>query len=100
MASAKNLLSSCVAWSLVLAFAAPALPQEPAGQGQVSRKQVVLVNLFATVRHNHKKIGGNLKQEDFKVLEDNLRQKTCFFSREVTLPLTLEFLQHTSWRPQ
>ncbi len=100
MASAKNLLSSCVAWSLVLAFAAPALPQEPAGQGQVIRKQVDLVNLFATVRDNHKKIVGNLKQEDFKILEDNQAQKIAFFSREVTLPITLALLLDTSGSEQ
>src|SRR5260221_9113166 len=100
MASGKTLLSSCVAWSLVLAFAAPALPQEPAGQGQVIRKQVDLVNLFATVRDNHKKIVGNLKQEDFKILEDNQAQKIAFFSREVTLPITLALLLDTSGSEQ
>ncbi len=100
MASAKNLLSRCVAWSLVLAFAVPAPPQEPAGQGQVIRKQVDLVNLFATVRDNHKKIVGNLKQEDFKILEDNQAQKIAFFSREVTLPITLALLLDTSGSEQ
>jgi hypothetical protein len=62
MASVKNLLSRCIAWSLVLTLAAPVLPQEPTGQGQVIRRQVDLVNLFATVRDNHKKIVNNLKQ--------------------------------------
>jgi VWFA-related protein len=100
MASVKNLLSRCVAWSLVVALAAPALPQEPAGQGQVIRKQVDLVNLFATVRDNHKKIVGDLKQEDFKVLEDNLDQKIAFFSKEVTLPITLALLLDTSGSEQ
>ena len=100
MASAKNLLSRCVAWSLVLAFAVPAPPQEPAGQGQVIRKQVDLVNLFATVRDNHKKIVGNLKQENFKILEDGQDQKIAFFSREVTLPITLALLLDTSGSEQ
>ena len=100
MASVKNLSSRCVAWSLVLALAMPALPQEPAGQGQVIRKQVDLVNLFATVRDNHKKIVGNLKQEDFKILEDNQAQQIAFFSKEVTLPITLALLLDTSGSEQ
>jgi VWFA-related protein len=100
MASVMNLLWRFVAWSLVLALAAPALPQEPAGQGQVIRKQVDLVNLFATVRDNHKKIVGNLKQEDFKILEDNQAQQIAFFSKEVTLPITLALLLDTSGSEQ
>jgi VWFA-related protein len=100
MASVKNLLSHCIAWSLVLTLAAPVLPQEPAGQGQVIRRQVDLVNLFATVRDNHKKIVNDLKQEDFKVLEDNQDQKIAFFSKEVTLPITLALLLDTSGSEQ
>src|SRR6266403_271451 len=100
MASVKNLLSRCVARSLVLPLAAPALPQEPAGQGQVIRKQVDLVNLFATVRDNDKKIVGNLKQEDFRISEDNQEQKIAFFSREVALPITLALLLDTSGSEQ
>jgi VWFA-related protein len=96
MASVQNFLSRCLAWSLVVALAAPALPQEPAGQGQVIRKQVDLVNLFATVRDNHKKIVSDLKQEDFKILEDSQDQKIAFFSKEVTLPITLALLLDTS----
>ena len=100
MASVKNLLSRCMAWSLVLTLAAPVLPQEPAGQGQVIRRQVDLVNLFATVRDNHKKIVNGLKQEDFKILEDNQGQKIAFFSREVALPITLALLLDTSGSEQ
>jgi VWFA-related protein len=100
MASVKNLLSRCIAWSLVLTLAAPVLPQEPAGQGQVIRRQVDLVNLFATVRDNHKKIVNDLKQENFKILEDNQDQKIAFFSKEVTLPITLALLLDTSGSEQ
>lgn len=99
MASVKNLVSRCAAWSLAMALAAPALPQEP-GQGQVIRRQVNLVNLFATVRDNHKKIVNDLKQEDFKVVEDNQDQKIAFFSKEVTLPITLGLLLDTSGSEQ
>ena len=99
MASVKNLVSRCVVWSVAMALAAPALPQEP-GQGQVIRRQVNLVNLFATVRDNHKKIVNDLKQEDFKVIEDNQDQKIAFFSKEVTLPITLGLLLDTSGSEQ
>lgn len=100
MASVKNFLSCCLAWGLVVVFAVPALPQEPAGQGQVIRRSVDLVNLFATVRDNHKKIVGDLKQEDFKIQEDNQDQKIAFFSKEVTLPITLALLLDTSGSEQ
>jgi VWFA-related protein len=99
MASVKNLVSRCAVWSLAMALAAPALPQEP-DQGQVIRRQVNLVNLFATVRDNHKKIVNDLKQEDFKVIEDNQDQKIAFFSKEVTLPITLGLLLDTSGSEQ
>jgi VWFA-related protein len=100
MASVKNLLSRCLAWGLVVVLAAPAQPQEPIGQGQVIRKSVDLVNLFATVRDNHKKIVNDLKQEDFKILEDSQDQKIAFFSKEVTLPITLALLLDTSGSEQ
>ncbi|MFI5056641.1 MAG: VWA domain-containing protein [Candidatus Acidiferrales bacterium] len=100
MASVKNFLSRCLAWGLVVVLAAPALPQEPVGQGQVIRRSVDLVNLFATVRDNHKKIVNDLKQEDFKILEDNQDQKIAFFSKEVTLPITLGLLLDTSGSEQ
>jgi VWFA-related protein len=100
MASVRILLSRCVVWSLALGFAFPALPQEPAGQGQVIRKSVDLVSLFATVRDNHKKIVNDLKQEDFKILEDSQDQKIAFFSKEVTLPITLALLLDTSGSEQ
>jgi VWFA-related protein len=99
MASVKNFVSRCAAWGLAMTLAAPALPQEPS-QGQVIRRQVNLVNLFATVRDNHKKIVSDLKQEDFKVLEDNQDQKIAFFSKEVTLPITLGLLLDTSGSEQ
>jgi VWFA-related protein len=101
MASVKNLLlSRCLAWGVVVVLAAPAQPQEPVGQGQVIRKSVDLVNLFATVRDNHKKIVNDLKQEDFKILEDSQDQKIAFFSKEVTLPITLALLLDTSGSEQ
>jgi VWFA-related protein len=85
-------MAAMVAWTL----AAPALPQEPAAQGQTIKTQVNLVNLFVTVRDKNKRILGDLKQEDFKIAEDSQDQKIAFFSKEVALPVTLGLLLDTS----
>jgi len=61
---------------------------------------VTLVNLFATVRDKNKRIVPNLKQDDFKVAEDNQEQKIAFFSKEVALPITLALLLDTSGSEQ
>lgn len=86
--------------SLALALAAPALTQEPAAQGPVIKTQVNLVNLFVTVRDKKKKIITDLKQENFSITEDNEPQKIAFFSKEVTLPITLGLLLDTSGSEQ
>jgi VWFA-related protein len=83
------------ALGLALMLVAPSVAQEPA-QVPTLRAAVNLVNLFATVRDKNKRIVGNLVQEDFKVYEDNQVQKIAFFSKEVTLPLTLGLLIDTS----
>src|SRR5262249_17368660 len=69
--------------------------QNPQSQ-QPLRVQVNLVNVFATVRDKHKGIISNLKQEDFKILEDGVEQKVAFFSKDVDLPITLGLLIDTS----
>jgi VWFA-related protein len=76
------------------------MPQEPVQSGQTIKSQVTLVNLFATVRDKNKRIVGDLKQEDFKVQEDNQDQKISFFSKEVALPITLALLLDTSGSEQ
>lgn len=58
--------------------------------------QVNLVNMYATVRDKHHGIVPDLKKEDFRVFEDGVEQKVEFFSREVSLPLTLGILLDTS----
>lgn len=78
----------------------PAAPAEQEGQGTVIKTQVNLVNLFATVREKNKKIATDLKQEDFHVFEDGQEQKVAFFSKEVTLPVTLGLLIDTSGSEQ
>jgi len=86
--------------SLALALAAPAFTQEPVAQGPVIKTQVNLVNLFVTVRDKKKKIITDLKQENFSINEDNEPQKIAFFSKEVTLPITLGLLLDTSGSEQ
>jgi len=80
---------------LVLILVAPAVAQEPV-QVPTLKATVNLVNLFATVRDKNKRIVGDLQQEDFKIYEDNQEQKIAFFSKEVTLPITLGLLIDTS----
>jgi VWFA-related protein len=100
MRSIKKVVTQCAALLVVWALAAPAMPQEPAPQGPVIKSQVNLVNIFATVRDKNKRIVGDLKQEDFKITEDNQDQKIAFFSKEVTLPITLALLLDTSGSEQ
>src|SRR5262249_25088326 len=74
MRSLKNIAKAALVTALTVSFAAPGIPQEPGqgpGQGPALKSTVNLVNLFATVRDKTKRIVGDLKQEDFKVYEDN-----------------------------
>ncbi|GAC1637256.1 MAG: hypothetical protein NVS9B14_17060 [Candidatus Acidiferrum sp.] len=84
------------AFCLSLSIVTPAVPQEPTQQGGTISTQVSLVSLFATVRDKNKGIVANLTQNDFKVYQDNDEQKIAFFSKEVTLPITLGLLIDTS----
>jgi VWFA-related protein len=101
MRFAKKVLFVCIPLGLALAAALAARPQEPSQQqGPVIRTQVNLVNLFVTVRDKSKRIVTDLKKEDFKVLEDSQPQEIAFFSKEVTLPITLAMLLDTSGSEQ
>jgi VWFA-related protein len=100
MPSFKKMAALCVAPVLAAAMAIPALPQEPAVQGPTIKTQVNLVNLFVTVRDKSKRIVTDLKQDDFKVAEDGQDQKIAFFSKEVTLPITIGLLLDTSGSEQ
>ena len=95
MRSLKNSLKLPLALVIAASFAAPAVPQDTQ-QGPALKRTVNLVNLFATVRDKNKRIIGDMKQEDFKILEDNEEQKIAFFSKEVTMPITLGLLIDTS----
>jgi VWFA-related protein len=101
MRFAKKVVLVCIPLGLALAAALPTRPQEPSQQqGPVIRTQVNLVNLFVTVRDKSKRIVTDLKKEDFKILEDGQSQEIAFFSKEVTLPITLAMLLDTSGSEQ
>jgi VWFA-related protein len=70
--------------------------QQPQQSQQPLKVQVTVVNVFATVRDKSHAIVADLKQEDFKILEDGQEQKVAFFSKEVNLPITLGMLIDTS----
>ena len=99
MPSLTNLVKLPLALAIAASIAVPAVPQEPS-QGPTLRSTVNLVNLFATVRDKNKRVVGDLKQDDFKVYEDNQEQKIAFFSKEVTMPITLGLLIDTSGSEQ
>ena len=100
MPSKSKFVAVWVVSALLEGLAVPALPQEPASQGATIKSSVNLVNLFATVRDKNKRIVADLKQEDFKIFEDGQEQKIAFFSKEVTLPITLALLLDTSGSEQ
>jgi VWFA-related protein len=99
MPSLKNMRKLPFALAVAMSLAVPAVPQEPS-QGPALKRTVNLVNLFATVRDKNKRIVGDLKQSDFKIFEDTQEQRIAFFSKEVTLPITLGLLIDTSGSEQ
>ena len=99
MRSAKKVVAVCVTWAVAAGLALPVMPQETQ-QPPVIRTQVSLVNLFVTVRDKSKRIVTDLKQDDFKISEDAQPQQIAFFSKEVTLPITLAMLLDTSGSEQ
>jgi VWFA-related protein len=101
MRSFAKVAAPCVSLMVALRLALPAFPQEPPPpQGPVINLRVNLANLFVTVRDKNKRIVSELKQEDFKVFEDSQEQKIAFFSKEVSLPVTLALLLDTSGSEQ
>ena len=101
MRSVNKLLAVCVAAVFIAGCRLrAALPQDPQSQAPVIRTQVNLVNLFVTVRDKNKRIVTDLKKEDFKLAEDGADQQIAFFSKEVTLPITLALLLDTSGSEQ
>ena len=76
------------------------LAQQSDQQGPIIKTEVNLVNIFATVRDKKKRIVPTLKQEDFRVFENDQEQKIAFFSTEKTLPITMGLLIDTSGSEQ
>jgi len=99
MRSLKNTFKLPLALAIAAGLAVPAMAQEPE-QGPALKRNVNLVNLFATVRDKNKRIIGDMKQEDFKIFEDGAEQKIAFFSKEVNMPITLGLLIDTSGSEQ
>jgi len=90
-----SLLVAVLSAGLVL----PPGPPRAASQEQAQRPlkvQVNEVNLYATVRDKQHRIIPDLKQEDFRIFEDNQEQKLTSFSLETNLQLTLAMLLDTS----
>jgi VWFA-related protein len=100
MGSVKKLVAVCAILAFAAVLVVPGWPQEPTQQAPVIRTQVSLVNLFVTARDKNKRIVTDLKQEDFKAFEDGQAQQIAFFSKEVTLPITLALLLDTSGSEQ
>lgn len=100
MRSLMKLAALSVVPVVAVALVLRARAQEPAAQAPIIKSQVNLVNLFVTVRDKSKRIATDLTQEDFKVYEDGQEQKIAFFSKEVTLPITLGLLMDTSGSEQ
>jgi VWFA-related protein len=110
----KKLGLAGLAFAAAVALALPALPgprqsqdQQPTPKGQQSQGQtptikaeVNLVNLFATVRDKNKRVVTDMKQDDFKIFEDNHEESIAFFSKEMNLPITLGLLLDTSGSEQ
>jgi VWFA-related protein len=107
MPSLKKLAALSVLPVLAAAFVLRASARQPQQQQQqqepqapIIKTQVNLVNMFVTVRDKNKRIVTDMKQEDFKVSEDGQDQKIAFFSKEVTLPITIGLLMDTSGSEQ
>lgn len=75
---------------------APPAPPQPAGEDQVIKVDVNLVNLFFSVRDKKNAYVANLGKDDFQIFEDGKRQEIKFFSRETDLPLTIGLLVDVS----
>ena len=112
MRSLDRFVTQCAVGLVALLLASPALTQQPQRppatseqsqepqRGGTIKTEVGLVSLFATVRDKNKRLIADLKQDDFKVFEDNQDQKIAFFSKETALPITLALLLDTSGSEQ
>ena len=98
--SAQMRLFATVAAFALAMPASPQQNQQPSGPTPTIKTEVNLVNVFATVRDKNKRIVTDLKQDDFKIFEDNHEEKISFFSKDMQLPITLGLLLDTSGSEQ
>ncbi len=102
MAVWKNWVWKVLVFGAAISIATPAVPQgQGQGQGQnppVIKAEVNLVNLFATVRDKNKRVVTDLQKEDFKIHEDGHDEQLAFFSREMTMPITLGLFAGHVWQ--
>ena len=99
----KSVGARVLAYGVVLTVATPAFPQAQNQNPQnppTIKTEVTLVNLFATVRDKNKRVVTDLKKEDFQIAEDGHPEQVAFFSREMTMPITLGLLLDTSGSEQ
>lgn len=84
--------------SLALCMAAMAWGQ-PAGtqeSGPVFRSDVRLVRFLATVKDANGKLVGNLERNEFRVLDNGVRQEIAVFEKYTEQPLSIALLLDTS----
>ena len=81
-------LRCAVRWFVFLSAVGSFLVGPTAAQ-QPIHVEVNLVNVSFTVRDSKGGLVGNLTNDDFEVLEDDLPQKIAFFARSSDVPLTL-----------
>lgn len=75
-----------------------ATPQRPqqVGEGDVVRIDTELVTLTATVMDSRGRYVANLKQNDFAIYEDGMKQELAYFSTGDRVPVSLGILFDTS----
>ena len=66
--------------------------QDPSSDTPTFKKDVKVVNVFATVRDKHGQIVPSLAKDDFLLQVDGRPETIRYFARESDLPLTLGLL--------
>jgi VWFA-related protein len=74
----------------------PAASSGDSGDTPTFKKDVKVVNVFATVRDKHGQIVPSLAKDDFVLQVDGRPEAIRYFARETDLPLTLGLLVDTS----
>jgi len=74
----------------------PSPPPQEVGEGDVVRVESDLVTLTATVTDSRGRVVADLKQSDFTVYEDGVKQELSYFSTGDRVPVSLGILFDTS----